>query len=107
MGGLNRDVLDGGNGSDVLLGGRTDDDTDASALRHILEAWGSNERYLTRVDLLVNSLLKVGDNVFDDDARDELQGGSQRDTFFADLDRTDGDDDEVKDRERNETLTPL
>ena len=49
----------------------------------------------------------AGTNVFNDGDKDELQGGSGRDWFFAYLAGLVGDDDEVKDKKGNEELDLL
>ena len=86
------------------IGGRTSHDTNVTVLDQILTEWGSSGGYLTRVNNLRGTLLQVGTNVFDDGFKDELQGGSGRDWFFADLDGLDGDDDDVKDKKNKEEL---
>jgi len=85
----------GGNGEDLLVGGRTSydegSDADVVALTSILKEWSSGGRYETRIDHLtgvtpggLNSagtfrLSGPNQNVFDDNVSDNVLGGTGRD----------------------------
>ena len=45
--------------------------------------------------------------MFDDGVADKLHGNGGRDWFFADLDGSDGDDDELKDLKSDDMLEML
>jgi Ca2+-binding RTX toxin-like protein len=95
MGGRGTDRLSGGNGEDLLVSGRTsyDDGSDADvvALSSILKEWSGGGKYETRIDHLTGvtpgglnaagtfRLSGPNQNVFDDNATDNVLGGTGRD----------------------------
>ncbi len=100
-GGAGRDVLIGGNDidrlfgeddDDLLIGGRTSHDGNVSAVQRILAEWSRTDiGYEDRLDHLqhgggLNGLFVLDSwTVFDDLAKDRLEGGLGRDWFFAKL----------------------
>jgi Ca2+-binding RTX toxin-like protein len=106
-GGAGRDVLVGGlgidklndsalanshSGDDILIGGRTNFDTNRTAITAIMAAWGGAGTFQQRITKLkttgvgANSAFKLNaSTVTDDDQTDSLFGGSDSDWFFAQL----------------------
>ncbi|HTL31399.1 MAG TPA: hypothetical protein VL282_19350, partial [Tepidisphaeraceae bacterium] len=91
IGGVDKDVLDGGTNEDILIGGTTAYDNNGAALNGILTEWTQLTPNSTRIDNIRNGggingtfVLKVGvgATVFDDGAKDNLTGGTERDWFF-------------------------
>jgi Ca2+-binding RTX toxin-like protein len=109
-GGSGRDLLIGGLGADhlkgggfilssVLIGGRTSHDDDPAALRRVMATWTSAQALDSIVQELIRAggLLEVGQQVFDDHAKDDLSAKDfSRDLFFADQDKKNKDDDTIK-----------
>lgn len=124
IGGLGKDDIKGDAssakdaGGDILIGGWTSHDNDRATLRSILDnAWVSRfaagDDYDDIVDDLVNDSFSPGTSVFDDGVKDKLHGSNKaHDLFFADIDKNDADDDDLKgdkgDRiiDLNEALSP-
>jgi Ca2+-binding RTX toxin-like protein len=87
VGGQDHDDIDGGADDDILIGGYTVHDNDLAALDQIMAIWTSSSSFSARVATLTNSstgLLRTG-KVIDDNDRDEIDGGSGRDLYFADM----------------------
>jgi Ca2+-binding RTX toxin-like protein len=89
FGGAGRDVLIGGSGTDrlfgeagddILIGGATAHDDDAAALDAIVAEWSSTRDFNTRTGNLAGRLSPT--TVFDDKARDTLDGGNGQDWFI-------------------------
>jgi hypothetical protein len=92
IGGQDDDDLAGGSDEDILIGGYTIHDGNLTALDQIMAVWTSSSSFSARVATLTNSstgLLRNG-YVIDDNDRDEIDGGSGRDLYFADM-STSGD----------------
>jgi uncharacterized delta-60 repeat protein len=92
IGGQDDDDLAGGLDEDILIGGYTIHDGNLAALDQIMAVWTSSSSFSARVATLTNSstgLLRNG-YVIDDNDRDEIDGGSGRDLYFADM-STSGD----------------
>ncbi len=117
IGGRGKDDLKGNQGDDLLIGGFTSYDDDQASLKLLMAEWSLTRDYNTRVANLRSGTgpvlgvsgvkLKasgVGRTVFDDGAKDTLQGGNDRDWYFADLDGIGGDDDNLKDKKTNELV---
>lgn len=98
IGGSGEDEINADKGDDLLIGGFTAYDNNAIALELIHREWTSVRTYESRVnnmrtglgDVLSGSgvMLKASGTsktVFDDNAQDELKGGSGRDWYFADV----------------------
>jgi Ca2+-binding RTX toxin-like protein len=96
IGGAGADDLFGGTDGDLLIAGTTAFDTDEAALHSIQQEWTSSRDYHTRVNNLRglgtgprsngSNYLKVSGpdaTVYNDSSKDELEGGSGRDWFFA------------------------
>ncbi|MGE0758676.1 MAG: choice-of-anchor Q domain-containing protein [Pirellulaceae bacterium] len=96
IGGAGADALFGGADGDLLIAGTTAFDADELALHSIQQEWASARDFQTRVSNLRGlgngprangtNYLKVSGaeaTVFNDSSKDELQGGSGRDWFFA------------------------
>jgi len=77
IGGLGADRLLGNEGDDLLIGGTTAHDANQAALAAILATWNSGAAFQTRIANLRSSL-NAG-TVFNDGARDTLEGGVERD----------------------------
>lgn len=107
IGGLGMDDLKSEGNGDILIGGYTSHDSNAASLEAIVAIWNSGASYADRVANIRDGYLRAGDTVFDDAAKDELNGGSGRDWFFADLDQLDGDDDDFKGAKSNEQFDLL
>ena len=116
VGGLGADDLRGDSGSDIIIAGRTIYDETLAALDAVLAKWRATPRgYAARVarvtgptaSMTTDPFLAAGTTVFDDQVTDRVRGGSSHDLFFADLDLTGGDDDDVRDKRRSETLIDL
>ena len=89
IGGTGTDKLFGAGGDNILIGGTTAHDDDATALVAILAEWTSGNDYATRVANIRAGLgqsdgfsLSAGVTVFDDGVVDELYGSSGMDWFF-------------------------
>jgi hypothetical protein len=117
IGGRGKDDLKGNEDDDLLIGGSTSFDDHVASLKLIMAEWSSGREYAMRAANLRNGsgpvltgsgvrLKSSGSDrtVFDDGAKDTLQGDDGRDWFFADLDGTGGDDDKVKDKKNNELV---
>ena len=98
IGGLGGDRIEGLGGDDLIIGGRTAFDADPDQLRLILTEWKSTRTYDQRIANLtgVGTVDRANAGVFlrntpddtifgDDEALDELLGGSGRDWFFAEI----------------------
>tara|TARA_R110002049_G_scaffold50370_3_gene143006 strand:+ start:3222 stop:21794 length:18573 start_codon:yes stop_codon:yes gene_type:complete len=104
IGGLGSDRLSGQQGDDILIGAFTSHDNNDAALDEIAAEWTSGRSYVDRVNNLRDgtsafgdrnngsTFLQAGVTVFDDGAKDHLQGGRGYDWYFA------LDDDEDEDR---------
>jgi Ca2+-binding RTX toxin-like protein len=88
IGGQDDDRLEGGNGDDILIGGYTVHDNDLDALDQVMDIWTSGDPFSVRVNQLTSGLLVGGVTVFDDNDRDEINGGSGRDLYFADMSKS-------------------
>ena len=93
IGGEGRDRIYGQSQGDLLIGGTTDYDTNAVALRLLMDEWSSGNDYDTRIanirtgaGSLAGVRLEAGQTVHNDDDRDRLYGSWGRDWHFADLD---------------------
>src|SRR5205085_2848882 len=106
-GGAGRDVLVGGAGidklndsalasshlgDDILIGGRTNFDTNRTAINAIMAAWGGAGTFQERITRLkttgvgANQAFKLNSSTVTDDGQaDSLFGGSNSDWFFAQL----------------------
>jgi hypothetical protein len=95
IGGMGQDTLNGGDGEDLLIGGRTSHDAMVASLDAIMAEWGRNDGtgYTKRIDHLTGavaggkngSVLLNSTRVFDDaGAADMLTGGAMLDWFFQD-----------------------
>jgi Ca2+-binding RTX toxin-like protein len=78
--GLGVDSLSGGNGDDILIGGRTAHDENHAALATIMASWYANAPFQSRVNSLSGRI--NSSTVFDDGARDRLDGGAGRDWYI-------------------------
>ena len=97
--GLGTDVLRGGAGQDILIGGTTNYDQNITALRAIMNEWTRTDvDYATRIAQLNGSqsggtngaFLLNATTVHDDGAANTLFGGLDLDWFFVGLnDKTD------------------
>ncbi len=90
IGGEDHDDIDGGADDDILIGGYTVHDNDLAALDQIMTVWTGPLTFLQRVAALTHNttgLLRTG-NVVDDNDQDELDGGSGRDLYFADMSKS-------------------
>ncbi|MGN6134359.1 MAG: hypothetical protein ACTHOU_07635, partial [Aureliella sp.] len=98
IGGAGEDDLNADKGDDLLIGGLSAYDENPAALQLIHREWTSARSYEARVsnlrsgsgEVLANTGVRLqaagsGRTVLDDDAKDELKGGSGRDWYFADL----------------------
>lgn len=114
VGGVGRDILLGGTGADHLFGGagenlliadRTTHDGQLPRLVDLRLEWNSADEYAERIDHLNNSasgglngstFLRVGTEVFDDEAVDTLVAGTDLEWFLYNLleDDLQGDVDE-------------
>ena len=92
IGGAGSDALFGVSEDDIVIGGTTSYDNDPVALGAIIAEWGSSNSFATRVSNLSNGggangtfVLKngVSATVFDDNATDQMSGGTGRDWFFV------------------------
>ena len=97
----------GANGQDLLIGGYTSHDADVDVLDQIMAEWKSSDNYNTRVNNILASFLQPDVTVFDDGFADDLQGGSDRDWYFAELDGLDGDDDNIAEVSSDELIELL
>lgn len=106
-GGAGRDALVGGlgidklndstlanshSGDDILIGGRTNFDTNRTAITAIMAAWGGAGTFQQRITKLkttgvgANQAFKLNSSTVTDDGQaDSLFGGSDSDWFFAQL----------------------
>ena len=116
MGGSGGDNVQGGNSDDILVAGRTSydegSDDDVRALTAILNEWSRGGRYELRIDHITGAapggqngsarfvLSGPGQNVFDDNAIDNLTGGNGRDWLLL---HTGGANADRSDLARNET----
>jgi RTX calcium-binding nonapeptide repeat (4 copies)/PKD domain len=93
IGGMGSDLLTGGAGEDILIGGYTTYDANVASLDAIMAIWSSSASFSARVALLTGSggMLKAGVTVFDDDARDIMDGGAGHDLYFANTNLHDHD----------------
>jgi Ca2+-binding RTX toxin-like protein len=95
IGGPNNDSVNGGNGEDIVIAGSTIYDSDIPALTALLDEWTSADSNSTRISHIRNgtglnapfylagsSVPTDQRTVFDDQAKDQLTGGSSRDWFF-------------------------
>ena len=91
IGGNGGDKLDGGDGDDLLIGGRTTFDQNLPALDAILAEWAGAASYDNRIDHLIGALagglngatlLIKNVTVLDDGVADALIGGLGLDAFF-------------------------
>jgi uncharacterized delta-60 repeat protein len=90
IGGQDNDDLAGGSDEDILIGGYTVHDGNLAALDQIMAVWTSSSSFSARVATLTHSttgLLRNG-YVIDDNDRDEIDGGSGRDLYFADMSKS-------------------
>jgi phosphodiesterase/alkaline phosphatase D-like protein len=88
IGGRGEDVLVGGLGEDLLIGGETEYDDQDAQLLAILSNWNGVGSYWQRIDRLrKGNGAPILDNstVSDDEERDKLFGGLNRDFFFDGL----------------------
>jgi Ca2+-binding RTX toxin-like protein len=89
IGGRGSDVLKGDRGSDLLIGGRTAYDDDEAALDDLFSEWTRAAHVMDKVTALRNGtgpaglVLQPQETVFDDSARDYLDGGRGRDWYLA------------------------
>ncbi|HID78244.1 MAG TPA: calcium-binding protein [Planctomycetaceae bacterium] len=103
IGGRGADQLHGVSGEDILIAGATSYDDQDAALLAILSEWDSDRDYQARTksirdgsgSVLQGVALQSGVSVFDDQARDVLDGGAELDWFFALTDGQNGDADDV------------
>jgi len=102
IGGDGRDDLKGGRGEDILIGGTTAHDNDLAALDAVFQEWSSTADYLDRISTLRDGTgntgvaLAAGVTVFDDGAKDNLDGEKDLDWYLGDLDGSKSDNDKIK-----------
>jgi hypothetical protein len=89
-------TLNGMGGNDILIGGSTDYDTNRSMLQQILDTWNQAADYQSGVMALTNGLLSHG-HVLPNQGGNQLTGGPGQDLFFA------SQQSEILDLEMNET----
>ncbi len=95
IGGLGSDTLDGSGGDDILLGGSSAFDHDATVLKSLLQEWNTSRSYLQRVNNLRGTEIygtpvngknylrnTPTDTIFDDGELDTMLGGGSRDWFL-------------------------
>ena len=106
FGGSGADWLLGDGDQDILLAGYSSYDKNLTALNSLLDEWVSKQGFAKRVDHLMGGaggrngsfFLNAGDSgnpyaslvpvtVFDDDAKDTLTGGPDKDWFLANKER--------------------
>ena len=117
IGGMGEDEIKADKGDDLLVGGFTDYDNNVVVLDLIHREWTSDRPYDSRVEnlragsgnVLKDSgvMLKAsgsGKTVFDDNAQDELKGGSGRDWYFADYGALEKKRDKTSGRDGNEII---
>jgi Ca2+-binding RTX toxin-like protein len=110
IGGEDHDDLEGGAGEDILIGGFTIHDGNVASLEAVMNVWGSSASFNARVATLTGSggLLQAGVAVFDDNDQDEIDGGSGRDLYFADMSKSgDGVKDAVSIQNSLDTLVAV
>ncbi|MFK7818129.1 MAG: hypothetical protein AB8G99_05390, partial [Planctomycetaceae bacterium] len=117
-GGDGKDTLSGGDGEDILIAGSLNPDNGLTELNHLAalqDEWLSSHTYGVRHKNIRNQnpkedrlnstnligLDRAGQNVFDDEVNDLMQGNADRDLFFATL----GED--LLDRDADEFAEPL
>jgi hypothetical protein len=104
IGGSGSNSLIAGAGNAALIGGSTAYDANDSALLFLLNTWSSAASYLAGVPQIMNLASPYSFNaktVLDDQAVDNLFGGSGMDLFF------DYPDDNLQQRRSNETVMKL
>ena len=117
IGGRGNDDIKADKGDDLLIGGFTMYDNNDFALELLQREWISGRTYETRVNNIRSGLgevlygsgmmLKAGGNsktVFDDNAQDELKGGSGRDWYFSDFGADENKRDKTSGRDINEFI---
>ena len=117
IGGSGKDEIKADKGDDLLIGGFTAYDNKAIALELIHREWTSVRTYESRVnnvrtglgDVLSGTrvMLKASGTsktVFDDNAQDELKGGSGRDWYFADFGADERKRDKTNGRKGDEVI---
>jgi hypothetical protein len=92
IGGAGSDNIKGGGKEDLIIAGTTSYDSDQAALLHILDEWSTKQTVDTRIAHLRNGtglngpvvLVASGINatVFDDNVKDILDSGGQKDWIF-------------------------
>ena len=120
IGGRGKDTLKTDKGDDLLIAGFTTFDGSASSLELIRREWTSARDYTARVSNIRNGAgqfldgstvsLKssgVGKTVFDDGAKDDLNGGSGRDWYFANLDSKDKNSDKLSGQKLDELIEQI
>jgi MBG domain (YGX type)/Bacterial pre-peptidase C-terminal domain/PKD domain/RTX calcium-binding nonapeptide repeat (4 copies) len=119
IGGAGQDALYGGSGDDILIGGTTDFDAPTAAnfaaLDSVLAEWNSSRSYAVRVanlsgtgtgTRLNGTAFLNATTVHNDNATDQLLGGSGLDWFLADLNAAHPKRDKVQ-SSNGETVTQI
>lgn len=114
IGGAGKDKIKGDKGDDLLIAAGYLEEENLFALNAILNEWTRNDiPYELKVDHLIGAVAGGLNGAFvldattliDDNEKDVLKGGKDRDLFFARL--TGSDKDKVKDKKLNEDLVPI